>query len=202
MVFELSQIVAWLAKYKYFVLFPAVFFEGPISIIIAGYFSSLGILNPFIVYLVANVADDLADIFYYFLGFFGRKGLVEKWCCYFGMTPGAIKRLDEHFNRHAGKTLFWGKMTYGIVAAMLLVAGAAKVPFKKFIGYTTLATLFKTFILLLIGIYFGSAYLKIKEYLDYTAFVTVGIAILLLIGFVWGQKFARKYVEANRNNNP
>ena len=55
--FSLDQIIGWLLVYKYFILFPVMVIEGPIITIIAGFLSSLELLNPFLVYVVVVIAD-------------------------------------------------------------------------------------------------------------------------------------------------
>src|SRR4030043_408463 len=139
MLFELTQIIAWLAKYKYFVLFPFAVLEGPIVTVIAGYLSSMNLLN------------------------------------------------------------FW--IVYGGVGTLMFAAGIADVSFMRFLGFTFLATLIKSMILVQIGFYFGYAYEQIKIYLDYTSYITIALAILLILIYIYFQRRAKKLLENNKNNN-
>lgn len=198
--FTLAQIFYWLQIYKYFVLFPFTVFEGPIITIIAGYLASLGFLNIFIVYGVVILGDTAGDIMYYAAGKWGRLNFCQRWGHYFGATVEKVEVLEKYFERHAGKTLFWGKFGYGIVCALLFTAGVANVPFNRFLGYTFLATILKCAILLLIGFNFGYAYVKIQAYLDYTSYATIIFAVLLLLVYLFIQRFVKKFFERKDNN--
>lgn len=109
MIFSLDQIIGWLVVYRYFILFPVMVLEGPIITIIAGFLSSLELLNPFLVYAVVVIADLFGDFVYYAIGRWGRKNFINKWGKYIGLSAAKIIRLESHFEKHTRKTLIFGK---------------------------------------------------------------------------------------------
>lgn len=191
----LAKIFLWIISYQYLILFPIVIVEGPIITIIAGFLSSLGILNPFIVYPIVVLGDTTGDALYYAIGRWGRKGLITRFGRYFGMTEERIERFEGYLKRHMGRTIFFGKFSHALCAPILLAAGAAKIPFKKYISFSILATIPKSLILLLVGIYFGQAYAKIGKYLDITAIVGVVLGVVLVLFYLYLQRLTPKLAK-------
>lgn len=188
-----QQIIFLLTAYKYIFLFPVAVFEGPIITVIAGFLSSLGHLNVFIVYAVVVVADVVGDIVYYVLGYYGRQRFIERWGRFLGITMERVERLEKHFAQHSGKTLIIGKLSHAIGTVVLVAAGIANVPFWKFVWYNFIATLPKSLVILLIGFYFGKTYIKINTYLDYTAIGTIAITVIFIMIYFVMKKVSKKY---------
>lgn len=182
MFFSLSQIIQVLLHFRYLVLFPLVVFEGPIVTVLAGFLTSLGYFNFALVLLLIIVADLVGDLLHYAIGRWGRqKKIIERWGKYFGATNENVLRLEKHFKNHKAKTLAAGKMFHGVGGAILIAAGAARVPVGEFMLYSLFLTLPKSLALLAIGYFFGEAYEKINTYLGYVAITSLGIALLTMI---------------------
>jgi len=176
-----QDIISWILAYKYVIIFPVTVFEGPIVTVIAGFLSAHGVLNIFIVYPIIVLGDLVGDLFYYSLGRWGRDSFIFSWLRFFGITDQRIERLEKHYEKHSGKTLVIGKITHGIGSIILIAAGVAKMPVGRLLWINLLGTLPKSLLFLLIGFYFGEAYKRIEAYLDYTAKVTIIVAILLVV---------------------
>ena len=127
------------------------------------------------------VAGDLVgDSLYYLLGYSGRTKFINRWGKYIGLNVGRIKTIEAHFNGHSGKTILFAKWSHLLGAAVLFVAGAVKMPYRKFLAFNFLATLPKSLLLILIGYYFGQAAGKIQHYFNYAA-VILGILIAVVV---------------------
>lgn len=181
MALSLTQIAADLIHYKYLFLFPVTVIEGPIIIVIAGFFSTLGYFNPLLVFLIAIAGDVAGDTIYYAMGRWGRIAFIERWGKYVGLSVDRVKRLESHFKKHTIKTLLIGKAAYSVGTVVLVAAGIAKVPYRRFIWLNVIGTVPKSLFFLLIGIFFGQAYVKINNILEYTALVTITLAVILTI---------------------
>jgi len=178
MIFSLDQVIQWILVYRYFILFPVMVIEGPIITIIAGFLSSLKILNPIIVYIVIVAADITGDFIYYAIGRWGRERFIDRWGKYIGLNTSNIEKLEGYFEKHTKKTLIFGKISHAVGAPILVAAGIVRLPLWEFIWFNFWATLPKSFIFLMIGFYFGQAYVKLSKYLDY---FTIGVLILVFI---------------------
>ncbi|MDO8486778.1 MAG: VTT domain-containing protein [Candidatus Curtissbacteria bacterium] len=180
-------------QYKYWVFLPLATVEGPIVTIIGGFLVSLGVLNPFFVYLLALLGDFIGDSFFYLLGRVSRHKRLEDIVHRFGFTMSRFERLEKHFEKHPGKTLFFGKLAIGLEMVSLVAAGAAKVPFKKYIFYVFVPTAPKSLLWLLVGFYFGGAYLVINKYLNNTT-LAVAVVVPVVVVVFFGYRFINKRV--------
>jgi membrane-associated protein len=194
-----QQIILLLTAHKYLFLFPVVVVEGPIITVIAGFLSSLGLLNIFIAYAVVVGGDIVGDIIYYALGYYGGQRFVKRWGRFLGITLERVERLEKHFEKHSGKTLIIGKLSHGIGGVVLVAAGIARMPLRKLVLYDFIPTLPKSLILLLIGYYSGESYVKISSYLDYTAIGTVVAAVIFIVIYFMMRKVSKKYAGGDTN---
>ena len=188
---DISQ---WLLNYRYLILFPLIVIEGPITVVTAGVLASVGLLNFFIVYFVAIVGDLVGDSLYYAAGRFGRKRL-DRWGRFIGLPKERLEKMEVHFNAHGGKTLIAGKLSHAIGAIVLVTAGIARVPFKKFIFYNLWATLPKSLVLLLIGYYFGNTFIHLQRYFDFAWLGALAAAILFVVVYLFLRKTGKKLEE-------
>jgi len=193
MFFSFSTIINWLLVYKYFVLFPIVVIEGPIITIIAGFLSSVDLLNIFIVYPVVVAADLTGDFIYYSIGRWGRENFLGKYGKYFGLKKENIERLEEHFDKHTKKTLIIGKLSHAFGAPILVAAGIVRFPILEFLWFNAIATIPKSFVFLFIGFYFGQAYVKFNKYLNYFSIGFLVLAILLIFAYYAYNRLRRKF---------
>lgn len=181
---SLTAILALVAQYKYILLFPIAFLEGPIISIIGGFLASTGKLNLAAVYIVVLLGDLIADTIYYWLGRKGGLPVLKKYGRYLFLSDMPIEHLESHFAKHAGKTLFIAKFAHGLGTIVLFAAGLSRMPYRKFIVFNFLSASLKSLILVLIGYYFGYALQRINDYLSYASYILLGAAVLLICGYV------------------
>ncbi len=186
-----AEIITLLLAYKYLVLFPLVFIEGPVVTITAGFASSLGIMNLAVALAVVIVADLVADSLYYAIGRFGREKFVGKWGHFIGIDAKKAIYLEDNFSHHIGKSLWIGKTTLVRGIAFLVTAGLVRYPFKKFFTINLIATSIKSLIFILIGFYFGQTFNLFKRDLNYLMIGTTFIAIALISMFLIRKKIAQ-----------
>lgn len=176
-----GAIIQLLLVYRYVIFFPLVVIEGPIVMMIAGLLSSTGQMNFWIAYTVAVFGDISGDLIYYAIGRFGGTRVFNWFRGRSEVSGKRIENIEKLFEKHSFKTLFLGKITHAIGWVVLFSAGAAEMPFWKFILYTFLPTIPKTLALMLVGYYFGQAYLAVNKYLGYFSVVVLGLFILVAI---------------------
>jgi membrane-associated protein len=182
MFFSLQHIFQLLLQYKYLVIFPFAVFEGPIITIISGFLVSIGVLNFWVAFTVVAAGDLFADNLYYAMGRFGREKFLDRFGHFFGLNPQRVERMELHFQNHPWKIFTFGKFAHGTGSIILTAAGLSRVPYLKFISYNIPTTFLNSFILLMIGFYFGHAYQRIDTYLGY---YTIGILLLVIVGYFY-----------------
>ncbi|MFA6306146.1 MAG: DedA family protein [Candidatus Gracilibacteria bacterium] len=182
----LDSIVLLLSTYKYLILLPIAFLEGPIISVIAGFLCSTGILNIPITYAILLLGDWGGDTLYYAIGRFGGRPLIRKWGHFLGFTEEKVLKIEKHFEKNAGKTLVVGK-TQAIGMVFLTAAGLSKMPYGKFMLINLIISLPKTILFLVIGYFAGETYDMINEYLGIYGAVTT-IALILGVGIYFFTK--------------
>ena len=193
---SLSHLFILLKNYKYILIFPVAIFEGPIVSVISGFLVSLGFLNGIAAYVVLVLGDLVGDSMYYSIGrYWSNSAWAKKIMRPLGYSENTEQIIENYFAKHKGKTLLLAKFSYGLGGASQVVAGIAKVNYRQFFLFSLLGTLPKSLILILIGYYAGSSYIKINSYLHSIEFATLGIVFLLVIGYIVLNKLAGRYFK-------
>jgi membrane protein DedA with SNARE-associated domain len=191
---SLHNIFYLLEHYRYTLIFPISVIEGPIISIITGFLVSLKILNIFVAYVILVVGDIVGDVLHFWMGkYWGKTTFMKRWGKYIGYNENSEQFLEKLFKEHTAKAFVLAKMSHGIGGAVQVAAGIANVDIWEFIWYNFLGTIPKTAILLLIGYYAGSSYVKISSYLNSIAFITIGIVVVLIAGYFVLVKYADRF---------
>ena len=172
------QLFRFLIQYKYALIFPIATLEGPIITLVSGFLISIGILSFVPTFLVVFAGDLISDSFYFWLGSRGRH-FVER-IKFLHVSPARLEKVEQHFEKHPGKTLIVSKASYGVGSLFLIAAGVSKMAYQKFLEYITPLNAIRSTALLLIGYYLGRAVRHFGTYLEY---YTLGVIILLPIGY-------------------
>ena len=192
----MEPLIFIIKKYGYLILFPLVVLEGPIIALVAGFFVYLGYFQPFPAFGVLLLGDLIPDTIYYYIGRFGNKTKIAK-----KYGPRLIP-MEKLLRNHGRKTMFFGKLAYGLSAPFLISAGLVKMPFKKFISYAFPITIFQYALIMAIGYYLGSSYNLATKYIESAGIIIAVILVVLTIGYVFFIKCVRlkiKKMEKNEN---
>lgn len=187
----LTTLLGWLLTYRYIVLFPIAIIEGPIIAVVAGSLAANDQLNFFLAYFIIVAGDLVGDSMYYMLGRFGRNKSLHIFGRRIGLAKEHTRKVDLHFEKHAGKTLFLGKLAFSLEIPVILSAGIAHYPYPQFIKYMTAGVLPKTFGLMLVGYFFGFSIAGAKHDLAYASRASLA-ALLVLVGIIVAVRISRK----------
>ncbi|MBI5530774.1 MAG: DedA family protein [Candidatus Doudnabacteria bacterium] len=192
----------WFAKlliYKYFIAFPLAIVEGPIIMVACGFLLRLGAFSFWPIYLALVLGDFVADIGWYFVGFYGARKFAVRWGKYFSVSPESLEKLEKIFEKHHDKILFISKITmgFGFALGTLIAAGMARVPLKKYALYNFFGGFIWTALLIGMGYFFGHLYTLIDKsfkiaFLVFLAFLLV--AALYGAGKYFKNNVAKKYL--------
>lgn len=189
----LDDLVPWLIHFKYLVIFPIAVIEGPIITIITGFLISLSYLNFWVAFVVVFLADLLGDMLWYSLGRFGRDPIFRRYGRFVGITSERLKRVENHFYSNPIRTFLLAKFAHGLGSIVWVSAGVSKVSYKKILFINFFSTVLKSLILILIGYYFGRAYVKLNVYLN---LLGLALIIILIVGyFITQRKRAHKILD-------
>lgn len=169
----------WVIAHGYPLMFAAMFIEGPIITAAASFAAAFGFFNIFIVFILSLLGDLVADIFYYYLGYFGRIKIIARWGHLIGLTKSRLLHIEDLLKRHSVKTIIALKLTPMLPTPGFMIVGASRFSIRKFALVILLVTLPKTIVFVVAGYFFGQA-LSANPTLLQRLDVVVIIAIALI----------------------
>lgn len=180
-----------LLTYKYIIIIPLAIAEGPIISVICGFLTTLNVFNPLVVYLVMVLGDITGDGIFYYIGHKGKK-LFR----YFKINEEKIEKAKIYFENNHKKAIAGSKIMWGIGTAGLIAAGALHVPYKRYFKTCALYSLAQSFIMIMLGVFFGQAYEIIGKYFNYYSSIISVVALAAILFFI----FMRKYKMSLKKN--
>jgi membrane protein DedA with SNARE-associated domain len=172
-----------LLTYRYIILIPLAIIEGPIVTVLCGFLVTLKVFNPLFVYVIMVLGDIVGDGGIYYIGYSGKRFLK-----YFKVTEEKLEKAKTYFRENHKKAIAMSKLIHGIGFTGLVAAGAIRVPYKKYFKTCALISVIQSFVMLMLGILFGHAYVVIGKYLNYYAAIVSVIALVFIVII-----FLRKY---------
>jgi len=106
--------------------------EGPIATYVAAFAASAGLLNIYIIFILAVFGNLIPDCFFFFVGRHSRVKAVESFLESFWINKSRIKKIEKGLHKHIKKSIVVLKLTPGLGIPGILLAGFTKVPFRKF----------------------------------------------------------------------
>jgi membrane protein DedA with SNARE-associated domain len=155
----LAAITHLITEYRYLILIPLSVIEGPIVAFAAGALVPLGYFNLYVLGAFFLVVDMAKDAFYYSLGYWGGRSGWAHWLLgKIGVRTEHLEGIRELWEKNPGKTMFIGKLSYGVAATFVVLAGTVKMPLKKFFGWGAVVAISQYWTLLLLGYFFGTSF--------------------------------------------
>lgn len=185
----------WVLANGYLIMFLAMLVEGPAVTAAGAFVAALGFFNVWVVLLLSVLGNIVPDIIYYAIGFWGRLRLVDKYGHYFGLTKERTENIEKLIAKHAGKSLIAIKLVPLLATPGLVIAGASRMPLRKYTIWSLAIILPTSLFFLIIGYYFGAAYNTIHKYLNYSSYLIVAVvAIFVVISYLW-KRFSKKIAD-------
>ena len=195
-----QQIFQFLSDYGYWIIFPLMILEGPITTIMAGVLASLGAFNIWVVLFLSITADIFGDIFLYKIGWRWGYSFVDKAGKYIGITTERVKRIDKFFRKHGSKAVFMAKSTTGLCFATFIVAGIVKMDFKKFVKYSFLGGLIWSGFLVGMGYFYGYLWREISQYIEWAGWLSISLAMITFVVVSFYKKYKSRVFFTNNEN--
>lgn len=187
-----GHIAQLILEYRYWILIPLTFLEGPIIAFIAGTLASVGYFNIYALAGLFFVRDIGMDLLCYAIGYYGwRWPWVKRMAARAGITDNHLGEVQHLWHHHGFKTMFLSKLSYGIAAAFIVVAGMVHMSLKRFAVYGVIVTILQYGTLLMLGYFLGTAFggtvEKVLRSIEY-------ILIIVAVGGI-GYIFLRRYIR-------
>lgn len=143
-------------------------------------------------YFTLLLGDFVGDIMWYFVGRNAAEPFLRRFGHIFGVTKNVFEKTENLFRRHDAKILFVSKITmgFGFALAVLMAAGAMRVPFRKYVILNLLGGFVWTGLLVALGFFFGGLYGIVS---DSFKILFIGATVVVLIAVFYGlTSFLRK----------
>jgi membrane protein DedA with SNARE-associated domain len=190
-----SQMLSFVQFHGYFLIFLIMIIEGPIITTAAAFAASLGYFNVWIILLLSFLGDAVGDVLAYTIGYFSRKRLVEKYGHFFGIKGNVLAKVDSHFRNHLGKTMFLIKMSSVLSVPGLMMAGASKVPLKKYVFWSAIIILPRAVFFVILGYSFGAFAGSVLHYYNNAGYYLIALVVAVILIYLAGKKIADKIVK-------
>ncbi len=200
----MDHVTGLMLTYRYAILVPIGFIEGPISSFIVGTLVASGFLQAVPAYLLYVASDIFPDAILYGLGRYGKNlAFVKRMLAEHDGAADSIERLRRLWFDHTLATMTVSKLAYGFAPPMLVSAGFVNLPPRRYFPCALLITLLQYALFITLGYYFSSAFTLISRSLigvQTLAAIVILFAIVYSfsarakrrLGFSREQKEARK----------
>jgi membrane protein DedA with SNARE-associated domain len=152
---------------------------GELAILLGGVSAGHGETNLLVMIALVWVCSVAGDLTSYAMGrrlgpaFLVRHGAVA------GITEERLAQVQRHFDAHGGKTILIGR-SIGLVRSLApFVAGASRMPLRRFLPYTTIAAGLWGALLCVLGYLFWGS---LDDVLDVIRRGSIGLAVTAVIG--------------------
>ncbi len=193
----MGSITHLIIDYRYWVLVPLSMLEGPIVAFVAGTLAASGYFSIVGLGIFFFLRDIFMDAGYYALGYFGgRTQLAQKLMHKIGVRQEHMEEIRILWEKHAGETMFFGKLSYGIASSFIVAAGTVRMSLVRFFAYGALVAILQYGVLLMLGYYFGNALGgKISTILSHFQYAIAGIALVATGYYFFSRAMRRKLLK-------
>ncbi len=183
-------LVHWVISKSYFFFFIAAVLEGPLVTAAAGVAAALGYYSLPIIILLSVLGDVVADVVYYGIGYWSRKTLITRYGEYVGLTKERIEYFERLLHRHVRKALIVIKLSPAIPIPGLIMIGAARVPFRKFITTALIIMLPKSLLFAFLGFFTGRAYERLSNVITSTQDLIAFLTLVIFASYIAYKKIS------------
>lgn len=185
--------------YRYGVFIPLAFIEGPIVSFVAGTLAAVGYLNVYLALAILFARDIIIDSACYFFGRFAKnKSFTKRILSKLSVSDGQLDEVRTLWEKHGVRTMFLSKLSYGISAAFLIVAGMVEMPFNKFFKYAALVAVVQYGTLFFLGYFFGSAFGSLYAIFTNIQYVIAVISVLAIAYYLFKNYMRSKLISQSR----
>lgn len=183
-------------RWNYLLLLVLIAVEGPIATLVGAAAASAGFMRLSVVIAVSALANLIADIGWYSLGYFSNEETLIRYLRWVGLRRRHLDKLRWAMRRHARKVLLIAKFSTGFAIPALVAAGLSHIPLRRWFPVVFLAGVGWSTTLALVGFYATEAIKQVETGLHYLALLgLVAVFVLFLYLAHRSMKSTRSFVD-------
>ncbi|WP_336141295.1 DedA family protein [Acinetobacter sp. 102] len=166
----------------------------------AGYTASKGELTLIGVIIAGSAGSILAAMLFYWIG---RKvpqqrlfQFIERYGKYLRIQVADLDKALTWFNKHGHRIVFFGRMIPAVRSLISIPAGISRMPFSKFMLYSSAGTLIWTSFLAYLGYHFSENQTLMLAILQRISYLIFALIALYIIWWV-----IKKFYRSKSNHN-
>jgi membrane protein DedA with SNARE-associated domain len=190
----LEFLIPYLQEFGYPTLFLITFLEtsaflgliapGETIIVLCGFYAYRGVLDPWLVGLVAIAGAILGDQAGYLLGRTYGQGLITRFGKFFLFDAKRLKATQKYYEKHGGKTVFFGRFMSILRSFGPVVAGIGKMPWRTFAMWSVTSCIVWGAAFTIMGYFFGKSWEVVDRYLGWGGAVAFVLGIIVVLWFL------------------
>jgi membrane-associated protein len=157
------------------------FLPGDSLLVVAGLFAATGKLNLAVLLFSLFVAAVVGDAVGYYTGAkMGPKLFKRQKSLLF--RPSHLQKAHEFYEKYGGKTIIIARFVPIVRTFAPIVAGAAKMPYRKFVVFNVMGGLFWVFSMILAGYFLGTLLrdklgINLDEHIEWVIVIVVFLSL-------------------------
>jgi len=161
---------------------------GETVLVTAAAYAALGHLDIYAVICVAASAAIVGDTGGYWIGSRGGVAVIKHWGGILHINESHISRARAFFEKHGGKTVFFGRFIAILRTWAAVFAGVAQMPYREFLIYNASGAIIWAALFGTLGYLFGKNLPRLDDLIGQTSVaiaLLVALFVILVIVFRW-----------------
>ena len=195
------DLVVRLGDWSYLIIFAAAMLEcaafagllvpGESLVLASGFLAHQGVLERDLVMVAAGFGAVAGDNVGYWLGArLGREWLLKRGSR-FGLRRRRLAQVESFFQRQGAKAVFVGRFIGFARALVPFVAGASRMPYRKFFVYDLLGATLWTVVFVSLGYVLGASWRIAEKWISRSGLLVGALLLALLLMFWLRRRRAR-----------
>ncbi|MGI9140281.1 MAG: DedA family protein [Gemmatimonadaceae bacterium] len=156
------------------------FLPGDSLLVTAGLLASQGFLNVYIMGALLTVAAIVGDSVGYSIGRAAGPRLFRREDSFF-FNKKHLYRAHDFYLRHGGKTIVIARFVPILRTFAPVVAGAANMPYRRFIFFNIAGGVFWIWSMLMVGYVLGRYIPGIENHIEIVIFIVIGLSLVPIL---------------------
>ncbi len=208
MIEQLNHLILRLEDWGYLIIFLIVMLEcqaflglfmpGESIVMVAGFLAGQEVFDVRLLMGVVAAAAIIGDSIGYEFGRWLGRDWLRRHGATFWLRPERLDKMDVFFARHGGLSVLFAHFLHVGRALMPFLAGAARLPYPRFLTFNAIGCVSWAAIYTLVGYYFGQNWHLFERWIG-RASVFAGIVGAMVLAVIWLWRwFASREMEIRR----